>query len=551
MKKEPMLTKTREWKSLKKHQTRIAKVRLQDLFSNDKERWKKFLVRNDGMGILLDYSKNLVTTDTMKLLFALAKSAKVRQYALNMFSGRKINWTEQRAVLHIALRSQSWRQIIVDGKDVMPEIKGVLARMEKFSSDVRTGKWVGHTGMKIADVVNIGIGGSDLGPRMVCEALKHCADGPQVHFVSNVDGADIFETLKRLKPETTLFIVASKTFTTQETMANAHTAKKWLVSALGDKATPKHFVALSTNKAKVQEFGISAENMFEFWDFVGGRYSVWSAVGLSVACCAGFDRFREMLEGGYMMDRHFIDTPLEKNMPVILALLGIWYNNFFSVQTHAVLPYCQYLHRLPAYLQQLDMESNGKTINIDGKRVNYQTGPIIWGEPGTNGQHSFYQLIHQGTKMIPADFIGIINPPEKVGGHHEMLMSNFFAQTQALAFGLSRDKVIESMAKEGFGSDDIAMLALHRTFEGNKPTNSILFSELTPRTLGSLIALYEHKVFVQGVIWRINSFDQWGVELGKKLAGRILKDISAGKPGNDHDISTAGLLEYYLKKKLH
>jgi glucose-6-phosphate isomerase len=438
--------------------------------------------------------------------------------------------------------------IYVDGKDVMPEIKAVLKKMENFSNDLRSGKWIGATGKKITDVVNIGIGGSDLGPKMVCEALKYYADGPNVYFVSNIDGADIYEVLKKLNPETTLFIVASKTFTTLETITNALTARKWITDKIGDKAVGNHFIALSTNTKKVKEFGIDESNMFEFWDFVGGRYSLWSAIGLPIACYVGFDKFIELLDGAYYMDQHFLNTPYEKNIPVIMAALGVWYNNFFRASSHAVLPYSQYLKKFPAYLQQGDMESNGKSINLEGHRVNYETGPIIWGESGTNGQHSFYQLIHQGTKFIPCDFIGFVNPPEKVGDHHEKLMANYFAQTEALAFGLTKKEAVENLKKMGVSPADIRVLVPHKIFEGNKPTNSILFNELTPRTLGALIALYEHKIFTQGIMWRINSFDQWGVELGKVLANVILPELKE-QADNKHDNSTKNLIKIFNSNK--
>jgi glucose-6-phosphate isomerase len=435
----------------------------------------------------------------------------------------------------------------------MPQINAVLSKMEKFSNDVRSGKWTGDTGKKITDIVNIGIGGSDLGPKMVCEALKYyAADGLNVHFVSNIDGADIYETLKKLEPETSLFIVASKTFTTLETMTNADTARNWLVSKLGQKAVARHFAALSTNEKKVKDFGIDENNMFAFWDFVGGRYSLWSAIGLPIACFIGFDKFKELLAGAHYIDKHFLNAPYEKNIPVIMALIGFWYNNFYGAQSHAVLPYSQYLHRFSAYLQQGDMESNGKTINREGDRVDYQTGPIIWGEPGTNGQHSFYHLVHQGTKFIPSDFIGFVNPPERVGDHHEKLMANFFAQTQALAFGLTKEQVVENLTKAGLSKEDMDALAPHKVFEGNRPTNSILIDELTPKTLGALIALYEHKIFAQGVLWRVNSFDQWGVELGKVLANAILPELSASSAGSAssaHDVSTKNLIARFVENK--
>jgi glucose-6-phosphate isomerase len=465
-----------------------------------------------------------------------------------MFSGEKINWTEDRAVLHVALRNRSNRPIHVDGQDVMPQINAVLDRIGEFSREVRDGTWRGATGQAITDVVNIGIGGSDLGPVMVCEALQHYADGPRAHFVSNVDGTDIAETLKSVTPETTLFLVASKTFTTQETMTNARTARDWLTRALGDDAVARHFAALSTNSLAVSEFGIDTDNMFEFWDFVGGRYSLWSAIGTSIALRVGFERFEELLDGAHAMDRHFLESPPEQNIPLTLALLGIWYNNFFGAQSHALLPYDQYLARFPAYFQQGDMESNGKTVDREGHRVDYETGPVIWGEPGTNGQHAFYQLMHQGTKLVPADFIGFVNSLNPVGDHHAKLMANFFAQTEALAFGLTRAEAETQLRAAGLPNEQIALLAPHKTFEGNKPTNSILFDRLTPRTLGALIALYEHKIFAQGVIWNINSYDQWGVELGKALAGVILPELEGGGAG-EHDCSTANLIGHFLSRR--
>jgi glucose-6-phosphate isomerase len=451
-------------------------------------------------------------------------------------------------VLHIALRNRSNTPVLVDGEDVMPAINAVLTKMQRFSENVRDGSWKGTTGKPITDVVNIGIGGSDLGPVMVCSALQHYADGPDVHFVSNVDGTDIVETLKPLNPESTLFLVASKTFTTQETMTNAATARAWLVDALGEAAVASHFAALSTNSAAVAEFGIDTDNMFEFWDFVGGRYSLWSSIGLSIAIRIGFDRLVELLEGAHAMDRHFLESPAEQNLPLTLALLGIWYNNFMGAQTHALLPYDQYLSRFAAYFQQGDMESNGKSIDREGQRVDYQTGPIIWGEPGTNGQHAFYQLIHQGTKLVPADFIGFVESLNPLGDHHEKLMANFFAQTEALAFGLPKETAREQLEAAGLPPDRIAMLTPHKSFEGNRPTNTLLIDRLTPRTLGSLIALYEHKIFVQGVIWNINSFDQWGVELGKVLAKVILPELEAGQVGT-HDSSTRGLMTYYISRR--
>jgi glucose-6-phosphate isomerase len=541
------LKNTSQWQSLEKKYREIKKIHLRELFK-DEDRFNKFSICDSSLGMTFDYSKNIIDSDTFKLLIKFVKDAKVNEYAKKMFSGEKINWTEKRAVLHTALRNRSNMPIYIDGKDIMPRIKAVLKKMEEFSNDLRSGKWVGATGKKITAVVNIGIGGSDLGPKMVCEALKYYADGPNVYFLSNIDGADIYEVLKKLNPETTLFIVASKTFTTLETITNALTARKWLTDKLGDKAVVNHFVAISTNAKKVKEFGIGENNMFEFWDFIGGRYSLWSAIGLPIACYIGFDNFIELLNGAYYIDQHFLNTPYEKNIPVIMAVLGVWYNNFFRASSHAVLPYSQYLNKFPAYLQQGDMESNGKTINFEGHRVNYETGPIIWGEPGTIGQHSFYQLFHQGTKFIPCDFIGYVNPPEKVGDHHEKLMANYFAQTEALAFGLTKDEAIKNLKKTGISSADIRILAPHKIFEGNKPTNSILFNDLTPRTLGALIALYEHKIFTQGIIWRINSFDQWGVELGKVLANTILPELK-GQAENKHDSSTKNLIKIFNSNK--
>jgi glucose-6-phosphate isomerase len=540
------LRKLKEWQALEKHHKKVSAASLKELFK-DPERFKAFSTQERDLGILLDYSKNIVTAETMQLLLDLATACQVPEYREKMFSGQKINFTERRAVLHVALRNRANTPILVDGQDVMPEINRVLGKMKDFSDQVRSGAWTGATGKKITAVVNIGIGGSDLGPKMVCEALKHYADGPGAYFVSNVDGTDMAETLKLLDPETTLFLVASKTFTTQETMTNAGTARQWLVDALGEKATASHFAALSTNAEKVQAFGIDPENMFGFWDFVGGRYSLWSAIGLSIALRVGFDRFGELLEGAHAMDNHFINAPLEKNMPVILALLGVWYNNFFGAETQAILPYDQYLHRFAAYFQQGDMESNGKYITRNGEEVDYQTGPIIWGEPGTNGQHAFYQLIHQGTKLIPCDFIGFVRPLHNLDDHHRKLMANFFAQTEALALGLDKDQVRANMKKEGRSDEEIALLTAHRTFKGNRPTNSILVDQLTPRTLGSLVALYEHKIFTQGIIWGVNSYDQWGVELGKVLAKAILAEIEAGQAGK-HDASTKGLMEHYLSR---
>ena len=541
------LIESASWLKAKQYSDEAKQLKLKKLFE-DPNRFNDFSVKDENLGLVFDYSKNLIDKNALALLINIAKDAGVKEYAQRMFSGEKINQTEKRAVLHTALRNASNKPVFVDGKDVMPQINAVLEKMKVFSSDLRSGKITGATGKKITDIINIGIGGSDLGPKMVYEALKYYADGPKAHFVSNIDGADIDETLKTLDPETSLFIVASKTFTTLETITNALTARKWLIEKLGVQAVKNHFVALSTNIAKVKEFGIDEKNVFEFWDFVGGRYSLWSAIGLPIVCSLGFEKFRELLDGAHYIDNHFLNAPYEKNIPVIMALLGIWYNNFFGAQTHAVLPYSQYLHRFSAYLQQGDMESNGKTIKLDGQRVNYETGAIIWGEPGTNGQHSFYQLIHQGSKLIPADFIGFINPPKSIGDHHEKLMANFFAQPEALAFGLSKDKVIENLAKAGMTEIEIEKLAPHKVFEGNKPTNSILINDLTPKILGALTALYEHKIFVQGVIWRINSFDQWGVELGKVLANIILPELTSDA-SNPHDNSTKSLIDQFKRNR--
>jgi glucose-6-phosphate isomerase len=539
------LTRSPEWRALESHAAEMKSHHLRDLF-DDPSRFEKFSIDDRDLGFLLDYSKNIVTGETLDLLRRLAEACGVRRLTADMFSGRRINWTENRAVLHIALRNRSNEPIRVDGEDVMPAINAVLEKMKTFSEAVRSGEWRGSSGRRISDIVNIGIGGSDLGPVMVCQALQHYADGPAVHFVSNVDGTDMAETLKRVNPETTLFLVASKTFTTQETMTNAHTARGWLVDALGEDAVARHFAALSTNTEAVAAFGIDTGNMFEFWDFVGGRYSLWSAIGMTIAIRVGFDRFEELLEGAHAMDRHFAESPPERNLPLTLALLGIWYNNFFGAETHALLPYDQYLSRFAAYFQQGDMESNGKSIDREGRRVDYQTGPVIWGEPGTNGQHAFYQLIHQGTKRVPADFIGFVESLNPVGDHHDKLMANFFAQTEALAFGLEADSVRRQLEAAGLSPEQVELLTPHKTFEGNRPTNSLLIDRLTPRSLGALIALYEHKIFVQGVIWNINSFDQWGVELGKALAGVILPELREGGDGR-HDASTQGLIDHYRR----
>jgi len=538
------LTSSPAWKSLQKHYDGQKDVQMRDLFAQDPERFKTFSLDFDGL--LLDFSKNRITGETMKLLQALAVERDVRGWSKKMFNGEKINLTENRAVLHIALRNRTNRPILVDGKDVMPEVNAVLDHMDKFSRAIRSGQWKGYTGKTITDFVNIGIGGSDLGPVMVTEALKPYADGPRAHFVSNVDGTQIVETLKQLSPETTLFIIASKTFTTQETLTNAHSARDWLLAAAKDKAAvTKHFVALSTNEQEVRKFGIDPANMFEFWDWVGGRYSLWSAIGLPIVLSIGFENFVEMLEGAHAMDEHFLTAPPEKNLPLTLGLLGIWYNNFFGARTYALLPYDQYMHRFPAYFQQGDMESNGKGVTRQGEKLDTASGPVIWGEPGTNGQHAFYQLIHQGTQMVPADFLAPIETQNPLGEHHLILLSNFFAQTEALMKGKTADEVRQELKKDGLEGEALEKLIPHKVFTGNRPTNSILFHKLTPKTLGVLIALYEHKIFTQGIIWNINSFDQWGVELGKQLAKAILPELE--KPGRitSHDSSTNGLINRF------
>jgi len=537
------------WKALESHYEAMKDVHMRDLFAADPHRFEKFSLRFDD--ILFDYSKNRITEETMGLLCDLARQARLKEAVEAMFSGQKINVTEKRAVLHVALRNRSNRPIHVDGEDVMPEVNRVLERMRVFSERVRSGEWRGFTGKRITDVVNIGIGGSDLGPKMVVRALTpyHHPD-MRFHFVSNVDGADIAETLARLDPETTLFLIASKTFTTQETMTNAHTARDWfLMVANDDTAIEKHFVAMSTNREKIIAFGINPDNMFEFWDWVGGRYSLWSAIGLSIALAVGFNRFEELLTGAYRLDEHFRTTRFEENIPVIMGLLGVWYNNFFGAETHAVLPYDQTLELFPHHLQQLDMESNGKRVTVDGGWVDYQTGPIIWGQPGANGQHAFYQLIHQGTKLIPADFLAPAQSHHPIGQHHAILIANFLAQTEALMKGKREDEVQAELVAQGVPEADLSLLVPAKTFPGNRPTNSFLFKKLTPQTLGSLIAMYEHKVFVQGVIWRINSFDQMGVELGKVLAKAILPELAGDAPVTSHDSSTNGLIHAFKRMR--
>lgn len=534
------------YSQLQDHYNELKDRHLRDLFADEPDRFATFTRQFED--ILLDFSKNRITDETLSLLLQLAQQAGLTEAIGKMFSGDAINQTEGRAVLHVALRNRSNTPILVGGKDVMPEINDVLARMKSFTERVRSGAWTGYTGAAITDVVNIGIGGSDLGPVMVTEALKLYADDQKlrVHFVSNIDGTHVYETLQTVRPETTLFLIASKTFTTQETMTNAQTARQWFLDNGGpENDIAKHFAALSTNKQAVEKFGIDAENMFGFWDWVGGRYSLWSAIGLSIALYVGFDNFEELLAGGHAMDEHFRDTPPDRNLPVVLALVGIWYNNFFGAQTHAILPYDQYMRRFAAYFQQGDMESNGKSVDRNGQPVDYQTGPIIWGEPGTNGQHAFYQLIHQGTKLIPCDFLAPAVSQRPIGEHHTILMANYFAQTEALMNGKTEPEAADELRKVGRSETEIAALAPFKAFPGNRPTNSILFKQLTPRTLGSLIALYEHKIFVQGIIWNIFSFDQWGVELGKQLASRILPELQDDAPVSTHDSSTNGLINVF------
>ena len=541
------LTSSPAWKALLEHKQKMAATTMRELFSADAQRFSK--MSREACGILVDYSKHRTTEETLKLLFALAKQADVESWRDKMFAGEKINGTEGRAVLHTALRNRSNTPVLVDGKDVMPEVNRVLAKMRDFTDRLRSGAWKGHTGKSITDVVNIGIGGSDLGPVMVTEALRpYWKPGMTAHFVSNVDGTHIAETLKRVDPERTLFIVASKTFTTQETLTNAKTARAWLLEKLhaGNDAVAKHFVALSTNAKEVAGFGIDTANMFEFWDWVGGRYSLWSAIGLSIAAMIGMDNFEQLLDGGHAMDQHFRTAPITENLPVIMGVLGVWYSNFWGAETHAILPYDQYLHRFAAYFQQGDMESNGKGVDRQGNRItDYDTGPIIWGEPGTNGQHAFYQLIHQGTRLIPCDFIAPIETHNAVGKHHEILLANFFAQTEALMRGKTPDEARAELVAAKMDPAKIDALVPHKTFTGNRPTTSIMTQKITPRSLGSLIALYEHKIFVQGIIWNIYSFDQWGVELGKQLASKILPELEAPTPVTTHDASTNGLINYY------
>ena len=544
-------TTTKAWKKLSKHYEHTQDRTLKELFKEDKDRFSKFHLTTGNNDILVDFSKNIISEETLSLLLELAEETKLKDNIEAMFSGEKINRTEGRAVLHTALRNFSGKPVLVDGKDVMPEVKAVQAKMKAFCDEVISGKWKGYTGKEITDIVNIGIGGSDLGPAMITLALTPYHTRLHAHFVSNIDGTHIVETLKNLNPETTLFLIASKTFTTLDTMTNAHTARDWfLKKAKDEKFVAKHFVALSTNTKGVKEFGIDPKNMFEFWDWVGGRYSSWSAIGLSIALACGYDNFEEFLKGGYEYDQYFRTTPLDKNISVILALIGIWYNNFYGYETEAILPYDQYMARFPAYFQQGNMESNGKSVDRDGKKItDYQTGPIIWGEPGTNGQHAFYQLIHQGTKIIPCDFIAPAISHNPIGDHHVKLISNFFAQTEALAFGRSKKDVIAEYEAKGIPEKDYKDVVPFKVFRGNRPTNSILVKEITPRTLGMLIAMYEHKIFVQGSIWNIYTFDQFGVELGKKLALKIIPELTSDKEITSHDSSTNGLINAYKKMK--
>ncbi|RAW87260.1 glucose-6-phosphate isomerase [Photorhabdus laumondii] len=538
-------SQTSAWKALEQHFAQIKDIHLSELFEQEPDRFAKFSATFDDQ-ILVDFSKNRITTETLKKLQALAKETDVAGAIRSMFSGEKINCTENRAVLHIALRNRSNTPMMVDGEDVMQQVNAVLAKMKDFSERVIHGEWKGYTGKGITDVVNIGIGGSDLGPYMVTEALKPYKNHLNMHFVSNVDGTHIAETLKALNPETTLFLIASKTFTTQETMTNAHSARDWFLKSAGDEGhIAKHFAALSTNGQEVKQFGIDTKNMFEFWDWVGGRYSLWSAIGLSIALSIGFENFEQLLSGAHAMDQHVANTPFEQNIPVLQALIGIWYNNFFGAETEAILPYDQYMHRFAAYFQQGNMESNGKYIDRNGHPVDYQTGPIIWGEPGTNGQHAFYQLIHQGTKLIPCDFIAPAISHNPLSDHHSKLLSNFFAQTEALAFGKSREQVDAEFATSGKTAVEVEHVAPFKVFEGNRPTNSILLREITPFSLGALIAMYEHKIFVQGAILNIFTFDQWGVELGKQLANRILPELKDDNRVVSHDSSTNGLINRF------
>jgi glucose-6-phosphate isomerase len=537
-------SQTKAFQALSQDRKRFENINLNSLFKLDSNRQDKFNILSQD--ILLDFSKNILDETSFKHLIDLANECKLAEAIKAQFSGEKINQNENRAVLHTALRATSNQPILIDGENIIPKIQAVKEHMKSFSTKVISGNWKGYTGKTITDVVNIGIGGSDLGPVMVTEALKPYKNHLNIHFVSNVDGTHIAETLKKVDPETTLFLIASKTFTTQETMANAFSARNWFLDQAKDElAVSKHFVALSTNAKAVSSFGIDVANMFEFWDWVGGRYSLWSAIGLSIALSVGFENFELLLSGANEMDNHFTNAAFEVNMPVVLALIGIWYVNFFDAATHAILPYDQYMHRFAAYFQQGDMESNGKSVDRNGNRVNYATGPVIWGEPGTNGQHAFYQLIHQGTQLIPADFIAPAITHNKISNHHTLLMSNFFAQTEALMNGKTKEAVEAELKSAGLGKDEIAKLSPFKVFEGNKPTNSIIVKQITPKTLGALIAMYEHKIFVQGVIWNVFSYDQWGVELGKQLANSILPELENNEKIHSHDSSTNGLINQF------
>lgn len=542
-------TTTQAWNSLQQHSKEMKQVQMKNLFAQDADRFKKFSHHfND---IVIDFSKNIVTDETMKFLFQLANECKLKDAIEAMFNGDIINETEHRSVLHIALRNCFDKPIYSQGKNVMEDVRRVLEQMKAFCKKIHSGEWKGYTGKKIKYIVNIGIGGSDLGPFMVTEALKpYWIEGMQAYFVSNVDATHIAETLKKVTPDETLFLIASKTFTTQETMTNAHTARDWFLQAAKDeKFIAKHFVALSTNEKEVTKFGIDKQNMFEFWDWVGGRYSLWSAIGLSIALMIGYENFDELLKGAYTVDQHFHDTEFEKNIPVIMALISLWYINFFDAQTEAILPYDQYMHRFPAYFQQGNMESNGKSVDRNGNKVSYHTGPIIWGEPGTNGQHAFYQLIHQGTLLIPCDFIAPAQTHNPIGDHHQKLLSNFFAQTEALMNGKTEEEVRDELVKQGKNEEEIKKLTPFKMFSGNRPTNSILIKKITPHSLGEIIALYEHKIFTQGVIWNIFSFDQWGVELGKQLANKILPELENNETISSHDVSTNGLINAYKEMR--
>jgi glucose-6-phosphate isomerase len=546
------LTESPAWRALAAHHAHIADVHLRQLFAEDPERFERFSLQLGDL--LFDYSKHRIAGETLRLLLALAQQQGVAALRDRMFAGERINVTEDRAVLHVALRNRSNRPIFVDGKDVMPGINAVLAKMRRFADDVRSGVWRGFTGKPVAHIVNIGIGGSDLGPVMVTEALRpYAKPGLTAHFVSNVDGTHLAETLRRCDPETTLFLVASKTFTTQETLENAMSARAWLVAALKDEAAvASHFAALSTNAKAVAAFGIDTANMFEFWDWVGGRYSLWSAIGLTIACVLGMDQFEALLAGAHEADEHFRSAPPERNIPMIMGMLGVWYGNFFGADTHAILPYDQYLHRFAAYFQQGDMESNGKRVDRAGRVIDdYATGSIVWGEPGTNGQHAFYQLIHQGTKLVPCDFIAPVESHNPLGAHHRILLANFFAQTEALMKGKTVGEARAELVAAGTPAEQLGTLAVHKSFPGNRPTSSFLLQKITPHALGRLIALYEHKIFVQGAIWNVNSYDQWGVELGKQLASKILPELAPGDdaPVTSHDPSTNGLINHYKRRR--